>query len=129
MKLHISKIPDEIIAEYDLTSIATTNGWIYMEIRKGMPGLKQAGHITNDRLTKHLAKFGYSPVPITPSLWTHVTSPIAFSLVLDNFGVKYVGKEHARHLLRALCKLYTITEDWEGTLFSGLTIHWNYDDK
>ena len=25
------------------------------EIRKGMPGLKQAGKIANDRLTKHLA--------------------------------------------------------------------------
>jgi hypothetical protein len=101
MKLHISKIPDEIIEEYNLASITTTDGWVYMEIRKGMPGLKQAGRIANDRLTIHLAKFGYRPVPVTPSLWTHDTCPVDFSLVVDDFGVKYVGKEHAMHLLTA----------------------------
>jgi hypothetical protein len=100
-----------------------------MEIQKGMPRLKPAGRITNDRLTTHLAKFGYLPVPITPSLWKHDTWPIDLSLVVDNFGVKYVGKEHAMHLLRALRKLYTVTEDWDGTLFSGLTIQWNYAKK
>jgi hypothetical protein len=73
MKLHLSKFPDEIVAEYNLLSLATDNGWIYMEIRKGMPGLKQAGRIANDRLTTHLAQFGYRPVPRTPSLWTHNT--------------------------------------------------------
>jgi hypothetical protein len=96
MKLHISKIPAKIIKEYNLTSLATADGWIYMEIRKGMPGLKQAGRIANDRLTLHLAKFGYSPVPRTPSLWTYATRPIAFSLVVDDFGVKYVGERQTR---------------------------------
>ena len=129
IKLHISTIPDEIIEEYDLASITTTDGWVYMEIRKGMPGLKQAGRIANDRLTIQLAKLGYRPVPITPSLWTHDTRPVDFSLVVDDFGVKYVGKEHAMHLLTALRTLYTVTEDWAGTLFSGLTIQWNYAKK
>jgi hypothetical protein len=113
MKLHISKIPDEIITEYKLH-----DGWVYMEIRKGMPGLKQAGRIADDRLTTHLAKYGYRPVPITPSLWTHGTRPIDFSLVVDDFGVKYIGKEHALHLLQAWCTLYTVTEDWAGTFVS-----------
>jgi hypothetical protein len=49
MKLHISKIPDEIIEEYDLKSPTTPNRWVYMEIQnKGMPGLVQAGRIAND---------------------------------------------------------------------------------
>ena len=129
MKLHISKIPDEILDEYSLRPLATSDGWIYMEIRKGMPGLKQAGRIANDRLTTHLAKYGYRPVPITPSLWTHDTRPVDFSLVVDDFGVKYVGKEHAMHLLQALRTLYTVTEDWDGTLFNGLTLNWNYAAK
>jgi hypothetical protein len=104
----ISKIPAEIIEEYALKSCTTPDGWVYMEIRKGTPGLKQAGRIANDRLTTHLAKFGYRPVPITPSLWTHDTRPMDFSLAVDDFGVKYVGKEHAMHLLGALRKLYTV---------------------
>jgi hypothetical protein len=33
------------------------------------------------------------------------------------------------HLLGALRKLYTVTKDWPGTLFSGLTISWNYEQK
>jgi hypothetical protein len=126
MKLHISKISDEIIEEHELKPRTTSNSWVYMEIRKGMSGLEQAGRIAYDRLTTHLAKFRYCPIPITPSLWKHYTHPIAFSLVVDDFGVKYVGQEYALHLLGALRKLYTVTEDWDGTLFSGLTIQWNY---
>jgi hypothetical protein len=129
MKIQLSKIPDEIIAEYDLSSLATKDGWVFMEIRKGMPGLKQAGRIANDRLTEHLAKYGYRPAPTTPSLWTHDTRNIHFTLIVDDFGVKYVGKEHALHLLHALRHLYTVTEDWEGKLYSGITINWNYPSR
>ena len=55
-----------------------------------MPGLKQADRIANDRLKAHLAKFGFAPVPRTLALWKHNTKPIFFSLVVDNFGMKYI---------------------------------------
>ena len=61
-----------------------------MDIRKGMPGLKQSGRIANYGLKIHLDQFGYAPVPRTPTLWKHVTRNITFSLVVDEFGVKYV---------------------------------------
>ena len=70
-----------------------------MEIRKGMPGLKQAGRIAHNRLQLHLAQFGYSPVARTPPLWKHATKNITFLLVLNYFGVKYFGKEHADHII------------------------------
>ena len=91
-----------------------------------MPILKQAGRIANDRLKAHLAQFGFAPVPITPSLWKNDTKPIFFSLVVDNFGVKYIVKENSYHLIQALQKLYTISIDWTGSLFCGLTIYWDY---
>ena len=56
-----------------------------------MPGFKQAGRIANDRLKAHLAHFDFAPVPRTPALWKHATKPITFSLIVDNFGVKYIG--------------------------------------
>ena len=59
-----------------------------MEICKGMPGLKQAGKLANERLKKHLHKYGYAPCARTPTLWTQVTLPITFTLVVDDFGVK-----------------------------------------
>ena len=60
-------IPQEIIDQYNLTKLSS-NGWVYMEIRKGMPGLKQAGKVANISLTKHLATHKYTPVPLTPAL-------------------------------------------------------------
>ena len=94
---------------------------LYIEICKGMPGLKQAGRIANNRLQRHLATFGYALVPCTPSLWKHESRPVTLSLVVDDFGVKYVGKEHADHLINALQQLYQISIDWNGTLYLGLT--------
>ena len=82
-----------------------------MEIRKGIPGLKQAGRIANDCLKLHLSKFGYTLVAITPSLWKHATKNIIFSLVVDNFGVKYVGKDNADHLIQEFKKIYTVSID------------------
>ena len=128
MKISLAILPEEIIAQYNLLQLAS-NGWVYLEIRKGMPGLKQADRIANDRLKIHLAKFGYSPVSWTPSLWKHATKDICFSLVVDYFGVNHVSKFTADHLIQALQKLYTISIDWTGSLYCGLTINWDYDKR
>ena len=46
-------------------------------------------------------------------------------LLVDNFGIEYVGKEHALHLLKTLEKNYEITTDWEGKKFAGINLSWN----
>ena len=97
-----------------------------MQIRKGMPGLKQAGKLANDRLQAHLLKYGYSPVPRTASLWKHNRSNVMFTLVVDDFGVKFVKQADAQHLIDALKDLYPITVDWTGAKYLGLTLDWNY---
>ena len=61
MKISLAILPEEIIVQYNLLQLAS-KGWAYLEIFKGMPGLKQAVRIANGRLKIHLAKFGYSPV-------------------------------------------------------------------
>ena len=45
-----------------------------------------------------------------------------FSLVVDDFGIKYVDKADVEHLLQALRLLYRITFDWSGTKYLGFTI-------
>jgi hypothetical protein len=92
-----------------------------------MYGLPQAGRIANEQLTKFLAPHGYAPVPITPGLWQHTTRDIAFTLVVDDFGVKYTKHADAEHLMQTLNKLYKVSEDWEGTRYCGLTLAWDYD--
>lgn len=62
-------------------------------------------------------------------MWTHTNCPILFSLVVDNFGIKTVGKQHANHLLAALCDLYAITINWTGSKYLGLTLKWDYINR
>ena len=78
------------------------HGCIYIRIDKGMYGLPQAGILANILLEKRLARHGYFKCQHTPGLWKHRIRPIKFALVVDDFGVEYVGKEHAQHLLAAL---------------------------
>lgn len=128
MQLPLKTIPPEIIIQYKLDEIAS-NGTVYVEIRKGMYGLPQAGIIANQKLTRHLAKYGYHPTKHTPGLWQHDVRPVTFSLVVDDFGIKYVGKEHAEHLINALRADYRITVDWEGQLYCALALNWDYNER
>jgi hypothetical protein len=60
MSLSISILPDEIIEKYHLQNLAV-GGWVYLEIRKGVYGLKQAGILESQLLQKRLKPFGYHP--------------------------------------------------------------------
>ena len=100
-----------------------------MQIERGMYGLPQAGILANKLLRKRLAPHGYYELPHTPGLWKHVSLPIQFSLVVDDFGVKYVGKQSALHLINALKQSYEIKEDWEGALYCGISLKWNYNER
>jgi hypothetical protein len=68
-----------------------------------MYGLPQAGILTNEMLQRNLAK--------------------------DDFGVKYVGREHAEHLMACIKKNYNISSDWNGTAYCGLTLDWDYNNR
>ena len=48
---------------------------------------------------------------------------------MDDFGIEYVGKQHAQHLQKVLEDHYTLTMDWEGKKFSGIDLDWNYASK
>ena len=43
--------------------------------------------------------------------------------------MKYVGKENADHLIRVLQKHYKLSIDWEGSLYCGITLKWNYKER
>jgi hypothetical protein len=84
MRMLLSRFPEEIVEKYNLGALAI-DGWVYIEIIKGMYGLKQAGLLANQLLQTILAPFGYYPARHTPGLWLHKTRPIAFSLVVDDY--------------------------------------------
>jgi hypothetical protein len=111
MKMLLSRFPEEIVQQYNRNALAV-DGWVYIEIRKGMYGLKQSGLLSNKLLQTRLAPFGYKPAQYTLGIWLHKTRPIYFTLVVDDFEVKYVGKQHAEHLRNALLRTYELTTDW-----------------
>jgi hypothetical protein len=76
MKLLLSRFPEEIVQKYNLNALAV-DGWVYIEIRKGMYGLKQAGLLAKQLLQTRLAPFRYYPGHHTPGLWLHRTRPIS----------------------------------------------------
>ena len=50
-----------------------------------------------------------------------------FCLIVNNFGVEYVGERHTLHLKQALVEHYELTVNWKGDLYSGINLEWNYD--
>ncbi|KAL7526479.1 hypothetical protein ACHAWF_001790 [Thalassiosira exigua] len=126
MKMSVKLIPQKIMDQYNLHD-KTKNGQVWMMIKKGMYGLPQSGIWANKFLKESLAKGGYFELPHTPGLWKHESRPISFSLVIDNFGIKYTRKEDVGHLLAAIGKNYPMSADWKGELYCGIMRGWNYD--
>ena len=50
IRFHINLIPQEIIDEYNLTTIVDSDGWCYAEMRKAVYGLKEASYLSNVEL-------------------------------------------------------------------------------
>ena len=121
-RIKVEYIPKEMMDKYNLWDLVN-NEYLYIEIRKGMYGLPQAGRLANNYLKEQLDPFGFKECDHTPGLWRHKTRPIVFTLWVDDFGVQYTTKGDVDYLLSALtaCK-YVYTTDWKGTQYCGITI-------
>jgi hypothetical protein len=125
MRISISSIPQSIIEQYNLLDLVH-NGFVLVDICRGMYGLPQAGILAYDQLVRHLSTHGYAHNTHTPGIWSHSTRDITFCLMVDDFGIKYTDKSDAIHLLAALQELYVITTDWGGSLYLSMTLAWDY---
>ena len=77
-----------------------------------MYGLPQAGLLSNQLLENRLGKFNYYQSTMVLGLWKHKTRPIQFTLVVDDFGVKYTRKEDTKHLIAAIkASKYRVKDD------------------
>ncbi len=113
--IRINNEPKEIIKQYNLREKIDSEGYVYTKMRKGMYGLPQAGILAQKLLEERINKHGYMQNKAIPGLWTHQSRLISFTLVVDDFGIKYVGQEHAMHLISILKEHYELSEDWKGT--------------
>ena len=125
MSISLKHIPLDIQTKYGLQQLAQ-NGSVVMKIGSTIYGLKSAGRLSQDRLIAHLAEHEYYQAEHSPCLFIHKSNGIAFTLVVDDFLVKYKTQEAADHFTNTLRKLYVITVDTAlKQKYVGITIDYN----
>ena len=122
MRIYLSLIPQEIIDKYDVMQYVEADGYVYVEITGAMYRLSQSGCIANVDFQKHLTKYDYYPTKRTPGLWKHRTRPVSFTLVVDDFGIKYINKDDINHLFQAIKEKYPLKIDWTGVKYVGIDL-------
>ena len=91
-----------------------------------MYGLPQGGKLAYNQLVQKLDPHGYAPCRHTLGLWCHKWRLIIFPLVFNDFGVKYVSWDHAKHLVNTLLQYHTLKMDWAGTFYCVITLTWDH---
>ena len=92
-----------------------------------MYGIPKEGRIAHDTLLKHLEPYVYHPSSKNPELWKLNSRPIKSTLVVNDFGVRYLWKEHALHLKAAIEYKYKLTTYWEVKLYIEIALKWDYE--
>ena len=129
MQFAMSEIPQEIIDEYNLKTVVNEDIYCYAGIRKPLYGLLEAGYITNVKLKRILGLEGYIPSKFTPGLFTRKIREIVFSLVVDDFGVRYKKREDAENLLKTIQGRYPVKAEWDPIFYLGVTLEFDYKER
>jgi hypothetical protein len=125
VRIPLRYIPAHILDKYHLRPFIS-NGTVLFEINKCMYGLPQAGYLSQRRLIAHLAEHGYVQDANVPCLFTHSLRGTVFTLVVDDFAVKYKTQADADHFLATLRLQYEITVNPTASKYLGFTIR--FDD-
>ena len=92
------------------------NEKVLIEVRKGMISLLQACRISHDELKESLKPCRYILIQKTPGLWHNPKTDVYFTLIINDFRLKYTSIKKLRHLIDALKTRFKIVEDWIGNL-------------
>jgi len=128
MRISAKQMSAKYIQEHNLEGLCE-EGYYYVEVSKGIYGLPQAGLLAQQKLIRLLKKHGYKMMPNTPCLFKHESKDVIFSLVVDDFGVKYSNEADAHQLINALQEEYKLHIDWTGNEYVGLALEWDYSKR
>jgi hypothetical protein len=130
IRLSRRQIPDAAIDLLGLQPYLdeSGDGTITFEVVMALFGHPLAGKLSEDQLIPRLAAAGYHQTQI-PCLFRHITRPIQFTLIVDDFGVKYTNREDAEHLLATLELYHKVRVDWDGHNFIGYQIDHDRDAR
>ena len=105
---HQQFLPGHAPQGYQLQEKAMSNSFVYVEVQTGMHGLLQVDILTQELISKCLKKHIYYQWKLVHGLWKHIWRPIQYALVVEDFGMKKVEKEHEDHLLSTFKANYKI---------------------
>ena len=126
MRISEEQLDDELAAELGVLHLKH-NGYYYTEVSKGIYGLPHAGKLANEKLVAVLATAGYREAKNTPCLFINDKNDVKFTLVVDDFGVKYTNKADVEELIATLQSTYELHIDWKGGKYVGMTLQWDYN--
>ena len=89
---------------------------MHMEVYSSIYRLLQAGQLAHNHLVVHLAPYNYALVKHTLGLWIYKSNGIVFTLVVNDFGIKYSSETQLQYLIDVLKSKYTITTNISGSL-------------
>jgi len=126
MRIKTTQMSPDIIRKFKLNTYEK-DGSVLFKIVKGIYGLPEAGLLAQKELKTCLAKEGYEAEDETPCLFTNKAKTLTFTLVVDDFGVKYKNKEDVEQLISLLQRNgYTLSLDWTGSKYLGFHLDWQY---
>jgi hypothetical protein len=128
MQMPLTLFPKLIQIQFNMKTLAY-KGYVHLEMRRAIWGLPQARILANKKLHCKLAPFGYFKHVNMPGFWYHESRPISITLVVDNFGVKYVNKDNDDHLIVSIKTPYTLTKDCLGDLYCRIALSWDYINR
>ena len=102
---------------------------MHAEVRGGMYRFSQVGRLAYEDLKSHITIYGYNLVKFIPGLWKYKSNNVSFTLVVDDFGLKYTNIKWLNHFINALKSKYVIIINITGNLHIGVTLQWNYKDS
>ncbi len=128
IKIFTHQFSSHVLSRLNLLPFIQTNpsgkAYIVFRIDKTMYGLKGAGKLSNLRLVSLLSSFGFHQTS-TPCLLKHVSRPILFVLVVDDFGVKYTNRSDFDFLVSCLSTLYHAKAHSITSKFLGFSVSHN----
>jgi len=126
IRVPTKNIPRAILEEHNLVQYIV-NDHILCRVDGTMYGHPVAGRFANADLVKHLAAHGYAQDANVPCMFAHCTESISFSLVVDDFGIKYTKDSDLARLVSVLREKYELQVDLTGSKYIGVRLDWDYD--
>ena len=126
IRIPLAKLSDTFRAKYNLDPFIHSNSVVF-EVTGNMPGHPAAGRLAKSELVSVLKRGGYHEHPDVPCLFENPVNKLSFTLLTDDFGIKYTDMAHVDALKDCLTRAgYTFTFDPDGAVYNGMRLQFNY---